>query len=140
WRHQLNIIVPRKVTHNGGLLFISSGRMQKENPGMPEWHNLTNDGLIRGVARIAEENQAVAAVIRQVPNQPVYGELVEDELISYTLAQCREDGVSTWAWSCRMVKSAVRGMDAEQEMVASRSPRPVWRFEVAGLSKRGWTT
>lgn len=140
WRHQLNIIVPRKVTHNGGLLFISSGRMQKENPGMPEWHNLTNDGLIRGVARIAEENQAVAAVIRQVPNQPLYGELVEDELISYTLHQFQEDGDYSWPLLFPMVKSAVRGMDAVQEMVASRSPRPVERFVVAGLSKRGWTT
>lgn len=140
WRHQLNVIVPNEVTYDGGLLFISSGRMQKENPSMPEWHNLANDGLIRGVARIAEENKAVAAVIRQIPNQPLYGGLVEDELISYTLHKFQKDGDYSWPLLFPMVKSAVRGMDAVQEIIMSRSSRPVERFVVTGLSKRGWTT
>ncbi len=140
WKHQLNIIIPNEVAYDGGLLFISSGRMQKENPGMPEWHNLANDGLIQGIARIAEENKAVAAVIRQVPNQPLYGGLVEDELISYTLHQFQKDGDFSWPLLFPMVKSAARGMDAIQEITASRSAKPVKRFVVSGLSKRGWTT
>ena len=27
WKHQLNVIIPNEVTYDGGLLFISSGRM-----------------------------------------------------------------------------------------------------------------
>jgi PhoPQ-activated pathogenicity-related protein len=140
WKHQLNVIVPREVTFDGGLLFISSGRMQKDDPTMPQWHDLATDGLIQDIARIAEENKAVAAVIRQVPNQPLYGGLVEDELISYTLHQFQKDKDFSWPLLFPMVKSAVRGMDAIQELVANRSTKPVHRFVVSGLSKRGWTT
>jgi len=140
WRHQLNVIVPNDVAYDGSLLFISSGRMQKEDPSTPEWHNLATDGLIQDIARIAETNKAVAAVIRQVPNQPLYDGLFEDELISYTLHQFQQDGDFSWPLLFPMVKSAVRGMDAVQEIAASRSSRPVNRFLVSGLSKRGWTT
>ncbi len=140
WRHQLNVIVPKEVVYDGGLLFISSGRMQKENPAMPEWHDLAKDELIQDIARMAVANKAVAAVIRQVPNQPLYGGLVEDELISYTLHQFQEDGDYSWPLLFPMVKSAVRGMDAMQEIAASRSSKPLARFVVSGLSKRGWTT
>jgi len=140
WRHQLNVIVPNEIAYDGGLLFVSSGRMQKEDPTMPQWNDLAKDGLIQDVARIAEENKAVAAVLRQVPNQPLYGGLVEDELISYTLHQFQKDGDFSWPLLFPMVKSAIRGMDAVQEIAASRSAKPVERFVVSGLSKRGWTT
>lgn len=140
WTHQLNVIIPNNVAYDGGLLFVSSGRMQKDNPAMPEWHNLAADGLIQDIAGIALTNRAVAAVLRQVPNQPLYNGLVEDELISYTLHQFQEDGDYTWPLLFPMVKSAVRAMDAIQAIAASRSSRPVERFVVSGLSKRGWTT
>jgi len=140
WKHQLNVIVPNDIAYDGSLLFISSGRMQKADPAVPEWHDMAKDDLIQDIARIAEENKAVAAVIRQVPNQPLYGGLVEDELISYTLHQFQKDGDFSWPLLFPMVKSAMRGMDAVQEIAASRSARPINRFVVSGLSKRGWTT
>src|SRR5690606_20849570 len=140
WAHQLNVIIPKEVAYDGGLLFVSSGRMQKDNPAMPEWHNLAEDGLIQDIAGIAVANRAVAAVLRQVPNQPLYNGLVEDELISYTLHQFQQDGDYTWPLLFPMVKSAVRAMDAMQEITASRSSNPIERFVVSGLSKRGWTT
>lgn len=140
WAHQLNVIVPKEVAYDGGLLFVSSGRMQKDNPAMPEWHNLAEDGLIQDIAGIAVANRAVAAVLRQVPNQPLYNGLVEDELISYTLHQFQQDGDYTWPLLFPMVKSAVRAMDAMQEIAESRSSTLIERFVVSGLSKRGWTT
>src|SRR5690606_22979787 len=73
WKHQLNVVVPKTVEHDGALLFISSGRMQRDNPNEPEWHDLATDGMIQSVARMAEENRAVSALLRQVPNQPLYG-------------------------------------------------------------------
>ncbi len=140
WTHQLNVIIPKEVAYDGGLLFVSSGRMQKDNPAMPEWHDLATNSLIQDMAKIAVTNRAVAAVLRQVPNQPLYNGLVEDELISYTLHQFQQDGDYTWPLLFPMVKSAVRAMDAMQEIAASRSSKPVSRFVVSGLSKRGWTT
>lgn len=140
WTHQLNVIVPKDVAYDGGLLFVSGGSMQRDNPAMPEWHNLAQDGLVQDIAQMAVANRAVAAVLRQVPNQPLYNGLVEDELISYTLHQFQQDGDYTWPLLFPMVKSAVRAMDAIQEIAASRSSKPVNRFVVSGLSKRGWTT
>src|SRR5690554_303768 len=96
WKHQLNVIVPKVVKHDGALLFISSGRMQRDNPDEPEWHDMAADGLIQSVARMAVEQHAVAALLRQVPNQPLYGGMTEDELISYTLHQFQNDNDYTW--------------------------------------------
>lgn len=140
WAHQLNVMVPSEIAYDGALLFVSSGRMQKDNAKEPEWHDLATDGLIQAVAQMAVKNKAVAAVLRQVPNQPLYNGLVEDELISYTLHNFQRDNDYSWPLLFPMVKSAVRGMDAVQEIVVGRSPLPVDRFVVTGLSKRGWTT
>lgn len=140
WTHQLNVMVPKKVVYDGALLFISSGRMQKDNPNEPEWHDLATDDQIQSIAHMAVKNNAVAALLRQVPNQPLYNGLTEDELISYTLHQFQQDGDYSWPLLFPMVKSAIRGMDAVQEIVVDRSAQPVHRFVVSGLSKRGWTT
>lgn len=140
WKHQLNVVVPKAVKHDGALLFISSGRMQRDNPAAPEWHDMATDGLIQSVARMAVENNAIAALLRQVPNQPLYGGLTEDELISYTLHQFQNDNDYTWPLLFPMVKSATKAMDAMQELAKQRSPMPINRFVTTGLSKRGWTT
>lgn len=140
WKHQLNVVVPKTVEHDGALLFISSGRMQRDNPNEPEWHDLATDGMIQSVARMAEENRAVSALLRQVPNQPLYGGMTEDELISYTLHQFQKDKDYEWPLLFPMVKSVVKAMDAMQEFVGGRASMPISRFVVTGLSKRGWTT
>jgi len=140
WRHQLNVIIPREIAYDGGLLFISGGRMQKSDPSMPDWSDMATDDIVQHVARVAVANKAVAAVIRQVPNQPLYGGLTEDELISYTLHQFQNDKDFSWPLLFPMVKSAMRGMDAVQEIAAGHAAKTVNRFVVSGLSKRGWTT
>lgn len=140
WQHQLNVIVPRYIKHDGALLFVGSGRMQRDNPTEPEWHDLSTDGLIQSVAEMALENNAVAALLRQVPNQPLYEGMTEDELISYTFHQFQQDSDYSWPLLFPMVKSAVKAMDAVQEIAKTYSSGQVDRFVVTGLSKRGWTT
>lgn len=140
WKHQLNVIVPRNIEHDGALLFISSGRMQRDNPEQPEWHDLASDAMIQSVAQMAVENKAVAALLRQVPNQPLFDGKTEDELISYTLHQFQKDNDYTWPLLFPMVKSAVKAMDAVQEISERYSRERVGRFVVTGFSKRGWTT
>ena len=108
--------------------------------GQPNWNGGIQEGLLAPMGKIAQDNRAVTAVLRQVPNQPLYDSLKEDALISYTLHRFQQDGDYTWPLLFPMTKSAVRAMDAVTEFCAERLQRKVEGFVVAGASKRGWTT
>ena len=135
WRHQLTLIVPSTVQYDGALLFITGGSNKDEQPN---WSK--EDKLWPILNAIASKNKAVVALIKQVPNQPLYDGKTEDELITHTLNEFRKDKDYTWPLLFPMVKSAVRGMDAVQEVIAQKTKYKVANFIIAGASKRGWTT
>ncbi len=135
WRHQLTLIVPSTVQYDGALLFITGGSNKDEQPN---WSK--EDKLWPILNAIASKNKAVVALIKQVPNQPLYDGKTEDELITHTLNEFRKDKDYTWPLLFPMVKSAVRGMDAVQEVIAQKTKYKVTNFVIAGASKRGWTT
>ncbi|MES2457321.1 MAG: PhoPQ-activated protein PqaA family protein [Bacteroidota bacterium] len=137
WTHQLTIIVPNQNKHDGALLFITGGSIDKE--GIPNWTG-KNNGEIPAFTEIAKQNNAITAVLRQTPNQPLYNGLTEDALISYTLHNFRKDGDYSWPLLFPMVKSAKTAMDAVQEFAQQKLNHKVSRFVVSGASKRGWTT
>ncbi len=138
WKHQLSIVVPAQNIYDGALLFITGGSNNKETQ-TPNWSN-KNDDLIKLFSTLAIKNKAIVAVLRQVPNQPIFDSLTEDAAISYTLHQFKKDNDHTWPLLFPMVKSAVRAMDAVQEFSNIRFCHAVNRFVVSGASKRGWTT
>ena len=139
WKHQLTILVPEEVAYDGSLLFITGGHLTN---GMPNWKEKEKHGSeTTPMAQIAQKNKAIVAIIRQVPMQPLYdGDLVEDQLISFTLHNYKKDKDLTWPLLFPMVKSAVRGMDAIQEFSKEKLKKHIGRFTIAGASKRGWTT
>lgn len=137
WTHQLSVIVPKENKHDGALLFITGGSINKE--GLPNWSD-KGDGLVKSFIAIAKENSAVVAVLKQTPNQPLYGDLTEDALISYTLHNYKRDGDYSWPLLFPMVKSAKSAMDAVQELSKQKLRHTINRFVVSGASKRGWTT
>lgn len=139
WKHQLTILSPEKNNYDGALLFITGGHNDKETQ-MPGWKNSVRDDIVKQFAGIAEKNKAIVAIIRQVPNEPLFDSLVEDEIISYTLHQFKESGDYSWPLLFPMVKSAVKAMDAVQEFSDKKLYHPVNRFVISGASKRGWTT
>lgn len=136
WKHTLSVLVPHENHHNGALLFIDGGRNENGNPVAGELDEL----YITVFSLLAMKNNAVVAILWQVPNQPLYDDLSEDALISYTLQNFREDGDYTWPLLFPMVKAASRAMDAVQEFSADRLDHQVTDFTLAGASKRGWTT
>jgi PhoPQ-activated pathogenicity-related protein len=89
---------------------------------------------------MAAANQSIVAILKQTPNQPLMGNLKEDELISYTLHQYKKDGDASWPLLFPMVKSAMRSMDAIQDFGKSRFQKNIDQFFISGASKRGWTT
>ncbi len=136
WQHQLTLLVPAEVRYDGALLFITGGRNVN---GQPKWKDANDDAILM-MRQVALENHAPVAIIWQVPNQPLFGDLYEDEIISYTLHQYRQDKDMTWPLLFPMVKSAVRAMDALQEFSEQQLDLEIKRFVVSGASKRGWTT
>ncbi len=136
WSHQLTILVPAENKYDGALLFITGG---SNNKGLPNMKG-RDDGFNKSMADMATKNKAIVAVLRQTPNQPLFNDLEEDALISFTLHNFKEDGDYSWPLLFPMVKSAVRAMDAVQEFSKTTLQHDVNRFLVSGASKRGWTT
>ena len=137
WTHQLNIFVPKDIKYDGALLFITGGSINEE--GSPNWSG-KEDELSESFSKAAQLNNAVVAVVRQVPNQPLYDGRTEDALISFTLHNFKEDGDYSWPLLFPMVKSAKRVMDAVQEFAKQKLNQNINHFVISGASKRGWTT
>jgi PhoPQ-activated pathogenicity-related protein len=135
WRHQLTIVVPSTIQYDGAMLFIAGGSDKDEQPN---WSK--EDKMWPILAGIASKNKAIVALIKQVPNQPLYDGKTEDELISFTLHQFKKDKDYSWPLLFPMVKSAVRSMDAIQDFSSKKLHHPINNFVISGASKRGWTT
>ena len=136
WIHQLTIISPDEITTDGALLFITGG---SNKDGEPRWQGRDND-LLKMMTMISARNKAIVAIISQIPNQPLYDNLTEDALISFTLHNFKSDRDFTWPLLFPMTKSAVRAMDAVQQYSRKELKHKISRFVVSGASKRGWTT
>ncbi|MBT34551.1 MAG: PhoPQ-activated pathogenicity-like protein PqaA type [Thalassobius sp.] len=136
WTHQLTILVPEEVNQEEAMLFITGGSIKD---GEPNYKSHTDD-LTVSLAFTAKKTKAICSIIRQTPNQPLYDGLVEDQLISFTLHNFKNDGDFTWPLLFPMVKTAVTAMDAVQEFSKKELSKDISEFVVSGASKRGWTT
>ena len=134
WEHWLSVVRPEKVTHpEHALLFITGGSKKSEPP-----KRASEEAMI--FAKIARETGSVIAVLAQVPNQPLFGDLREDALISHTFVKYMETKDDSWPCLLPMTKSAVRAMDAVQAIAKEKLSQQIRHFVVSGASKRGWTT
>jgi PhoPQ-activated pathogenicity-related protein len=136
WRHEMTIIVPEILKYKDALLFITGGSLSKGKPNIHKW----GEDLIISLSRMAKTNMTMTAIIWQVPNQPLYDDLTEDALISYTLHNYLNDHNVTWPLLFPMTKSAIRAMDVVQKFSRKELRWKIKHFIVSGASKRGWTT
>jgi PhoPQ-activated pathogenicity-related protein len=127
WEHRIRIVKPKDVKNPTLVsLFITgsgSGR----------------DELVYGSA-VASGTGAPLAILHDIPNQPLFEGLREDDLIAHTFLKAMETGDEEWPLLFPMTKGAVRAMDAIQEFFKEELDMEVNGFVVAGGSKRGWTT
>lgn len=135
WKHELIIFVPDSLKQDGALLFIDGGSL---NEGIPKFAK-EDDELFSPLSAMANRNNALVCILKQVPNQPLYG-LKEDALISYTLSEFIKDNDYSWPLLFPMTKSAYKAMDVVQEFATQQLGQKIDRFLVSGASKRGWTT
>jgi len=136
WNHEMTIIVPDIIKFDDALLFITGGSLKDGIPNMHEW----DENLTTGLVNLAKTNMIITGIVWQVPNQPLYDDLTEDELISFTLHNYLNDHDFTWPLLFPMTKSAVKAMDVIQKFSKKELKKKVSHFIISGASKRGWTT
>ncbi|MEM4408806.1 MAG: PhoPQ-activated protein PqaA family protein, partial [Candidatus Caldarchaeum sp.] len=130
WTHTILVAQPPKITTSTALLLITGGNIGSEG-----------DSESRLIAsQVATILEAVVAVLFTVPNQPLFDNLTEDDLLAYTFVKVLETGDREWACLLPMTKSAIRAMDAVQVFCKEEIRLPIDGFVVTGASKRGWTT
>ncbi|HJQ79603.1 MAG TPA: PhoPQ-activated protein PqaA family protein [Lacipirellulaceae bacterium] len=141
WKHQLFIYRPSTVDSGAqALLLIAGGTWKPELEQEPADADANLPGEAHIVAALAESLRAPVAVLLQVPEQPLFDGMVEDEIISHTFAQFMKTNDAEWPLLLPMVKSVVRAMDAIEEFAQAEWQIDVERFLLTGASKRGWTT
>ena len=139
WKHQLFLVKPDQLDQpSHAMLLIDGGRWTDslaQPPGRAE--NWPAAAVLW--TQVARRIKSPLAVVRQVPYQPIFGGLVEDDAISYSFVQFLKTGDDQWPLLLPMVKSAVRAMDATQDFARRHWDLQIKTFTVTGASKRGWT-
>ena len=130
WKHEMMIMVPNDLKYNNALLFITGGHVKDGIPSTHQW----DEDLVTSLSKVAKTDKTIVSLLWQVPNQPLYDDLTEDALISYTLHNYLQDHDFTWPLLFAMTKSAVRAMDVVQEFSKKDLKKKVNHFIVSGAS------
>jgi PhoPQ-activated pathogenicity-related protein len=126
WEHRLQVFVPVDAGFpETALLLVTADGGGRDDVDMGQLY--------------AEATGMVCAFLYHVPNQPLFGDKMEDALIAHTFVQYLDTGDPDWPLLFPMVKSAVRAMDAVQACCRQERGQAPQRFVVTGASKRGWT-
>jgi PhoPQ-activated pathogenicity-related protein len=133
WQHWLYLLKPKQILHPGKAVLVIMGGSNRS--GIPK---LPKEAMIIGMA--CQQLGVPVAVLGQVPNQPLYDNLKEDNLIAHTMTMFLESGNEEQVLLMPMVKSAVRAMDCVSDLMEQSTGTPINQFVVSGGSKRGWTT
>jgi len=134
WRHLVRIVKPADVKYKGWMALYIGGGSGEPQPGRAAG----GDDMM--AIALAQAVQAPVATLSHIPNQPLFGGMTEDEIISHTFQEYQKDGDPTWPLLFPMAKGAVRAMDAIQEYAKQEWKEDIHSFLVFGGSKRGWTT
>ncbi len=137
WTHELAVFVPGGLAADLDtmLLWIDGGSAGKlPSPGTGP------SDAVKTLALAANAAGLPAAVVRQVPFQPMFDGLKEDDLIAHTFVEFVRTGDSSWPLLLPMVKAAVEAMTAAGAIAREAWQLAIERFVLTGASKRGWTT
>ncbi len=134
WRHWLAVFCPETMTYTDNMvLVVGGGNVQDAPPDLGR-------GESQAAAMVARQIQSAVAVVSAVPNQPLFGGMREDEIIAYTYDKFIKGEGDDWPLLLPMAKSAVKAMDALQQIMRSERNQEVKGFMLTGGSKRGWTS
>lgn len=138
WQHQLFILVPPGAPPGRPALLLIAGGDWSPRYGTPPRSPRTPEGTAL-YAALARRLEAPVAVLLQVPYQPQFGGMTEDDLMAFSFERFLATGDPGWPLLVPMVEATRRGMDVVTDVVARDWGLPVEQFLVTGGSKRGWT-
>ncbi len=128
WAHRLHLYLPdRRTSPDFALLAIGADFTRQDGST-----HIDTD-LSRGLG-------IACAHLYDIPNQPLFDGLREDELLAHSLSQALENDDATWPLLFPMVKGAVRALDTVAAICREEGGAAPERFVLHGASKRGWTT
>ncbi len=138
WSHELDVVFPAAPVSRGPMLLWVGGGTSLEVPAA--------DGALqqppRGVGWLADLVAATglpAAKVRQVPFQPMFGGMMEDDLVAHSFVEFVRSGDPDWPLLLPMTRAVAAAMDVAGDM-AGRAGFGIDGFVLGGASKRGWAS
>ena len=138
WAHELTVVVPRQRCETGMMILWIDGGSRADVPAAGARLQAPPADVV-WLADLACGAGMPAAVVNQVPCQPMFGRMVEDDLIAHSFAEYVRTGDADWPLLLPMVKAVVAAMGAAAG-ISDGLGSPVERFVLGGASKRGWTS
>ncbi|WP_158546268.1 PhoPQ-activated protein PqaA family protein [Adhaeribacter pallidiroseus] len=127
WNHKLIVYFPTQAKHPATMLLVLQ-------------HLYDQEAGLASLKVISDSTGTPAAMLYDIPNQPLFEGKEEDDLQAYTFSQYLKTGDESWPLLFPMVKSVVRAMDVVQLLAKQQKQLAVTDFIIAGHSKRGHTT
>lgn len=131
WVHSLTVYEPAEIEFPHKMILYNTGGKVGDNPGVAD--------QVLGL-RLAQVAGCRVAFLMQIPNQPLLGDRVEDDLITETFLRYLKTRDQNWPLLFPMVKSVVKAMDALEEVAKKEWEVELDGFLITGASKRGWTS
>lgn len=126
WKHDLALIKPTKACTSWLYLHLGASRIHPKNEEY--------------IKTLSARTGIATAFISQIPNQPLFDNKREDDLLSYTLSEYVKTNDSEWPILSPMVRSVSRAIDLIESQLSVCSPNQRVQVILGGASKRGWTT
>ncbi len=137
FEHRLALIIPEEIKMADFVgLFVGGGSLAHKEEDIFD----VEAEEIELLAQVANEVHSPMAVLFDVPYQPLFDNLREDALISYTFDKFLETKDPEWPLLLPMTATVVRAMDCLEEVGTQFYNVDDMEFLVFGGSKRGWTT
>lgn len=126
WKHDLAIIETTQSCSSWLYLHLGASRIKP-----------TNEDYIK---TLSAKTGVATAFISQIPNQPLFDNKKEDDLLSFTLSEYVKTSDPEWPILSPMVRSVTRTIDLIEARLKRCSPHEKLKVILGGASKRGWTT
>ena len=118
WVHELDVVFPAAPASRGPMLLWVGSGSSAELPAAdgPLEHPPRGVGWLAG---LVAATGLPAAMIRQVPFQPMFGGMVEDDLIAYSFMEFVRSGEPDWPLLLPMARAVVAAMDVAGQVAGT---------------------